>query len=100
MMQTIQAPMTTMSYGQPMMQTMAAPRTVTEIDQVNAFGQVVERDFVVRGAGGAVTEIDKCNAFGQVVERDFVVGGARAVSGGIGAPVTTCLNGVARVLGV
>merc|ERR1711865_481000 len=76
------------TYAAPITQTYAAP--AVEVDQVNAFGQVVERDFV----GGAVmaapqvtygapmmqtyaapvaaVEIDKVNAFGQVVERDFV----------------------------
>merc|ERR1719424_1448851 len=33
-----------MTYGAPLMQTIAAP--VVEIDQVNAVGQVVERDVV------------------------------------------------------
>merc|ERR1719272_1519454 len=72
---------------------------VGEIDRVNAFGQVVERDFVAQApmiVGGAVAEIDGVNAFGQVVERDFVVGGATR---GLGVPVSTGLNGVARVIG-
>lgn len=68
---------------------------VTEVDQVNAFGQVVERD-LVQNLGGGVTEIDRVNAFGQVFERDLVVGGAARQ---LGAPVQTGLNGVARVLG-
>jgi len=71
---------------------MVAP-AVLEIDRVNAFGQVVERDFVgaapmiqsiaapaqyVTAAPQMMTyaapavEIDQVNAFGQVVERDFV----------------------------
>jgi len=49
------------------------PASVTEVDKVNAFGQVVERDFVSRSGG--VTEIDRANASGQVFERDFIVGG-------------------------
>merc|ERR1719174_2088372 len=68
---------------------------VQEIDRVNAFGQVVERDFIggaPRVVGGfpsyapatvvgGVQEIDRVNAFGQVVERDFV--GGRMVSTGV-----------------
>lgn len=50
------------------------PVGITEIDQVNAKGQVVERDFVARS--GAVTEIDRVNAAGQLFERDFIVGGS------------------------
>lgn len=49
------------------------PASVTEVDKVNAFGQVVERDFVSRSGG--VTEIDRANASGQVFERDFILGG-------------------------
>jgi len=41
---------------------------VGEIDQVNAYGQVVERDFVAQ----SVLEVDRVNAFGQVVEVDLV----------------------------
>merc|ERR1719506_1379121 len=77
---------------------------MTEVDKVNAFGQVVERDFIgsaprvlssypsstvvagartlpttVLGASG-VTEVDRANAFGQVVERDFVGGASRVYS--------------------
>jgi len=72
---------------------------VGEIDRVNAFGQVVERDFVggvPRVVGGfpastvvgGVGEIDRVNAFGQVVERDFV-GGVPRVIGGM--PATTVM---------
>merc|ERR1712118_409619 len=98
--------------------TTALPRTtvvggVGEIDKVNAFGQMVERDFVggvprvvggipsvypttslapttVVGAPtyatpttvlGGVGEIDRVNAFGQVVERDFVGGVPRVIGG-------------------
>merc|ERR1719191_1346172 len=113
--------------------TYAAPATVLsgsyvggigEIDKVNAFGQVVERDFVggiPRVLGGAtyappatlaapattvyggpsyaapmyggIGEIDKVNAFGQVVERDFIGGVPRVVaptvvSGSYAPPVT------------
>jgi hypothetical protein len=53
----------------------AAPTTyvtggMVEVDQVDQYGQVVERDLIV----GGVTEIDQVNQYGQVVERDFVVG--------------------------
>jgi hypothetical protein len=95
---------TTAYYGAPAM---------TEVDKVNAFGQVVERDFIGRaprvlssypsstvvagartlpttvlGASG-VAEVDRVNAFGQVVERDFI-GGAPRVVGGF--PSTTVLG--------
>merc|ERR1719247_176277 len=90
------------TYGAP---TMVAPGVVGgfgEIDRVNAFGQVVERDFVggvptiaapavmptygaptmvAPGVVGGFGEIDRVNAFGQVVERDFVGGVPRMVSG-------------------
>jgi hypothetical protein len=90
------APQTTTVVGSP---AYSAPTTVyggvQEIDRVNAFGQVVERDFVggaPRVVGGfpsyapatvvgGVQEIDRVNAFGQVVERDFV--GGRMVSTGV-----------------
>jgi len=53
-------------------------QAVTEIDKVNARGQVVERDFFIGATAPApvqtVTEIDKVNARGQVVERDFFIG--------------------------
>jgi hypothetical protein len=80
---------------------------VTEIDKVNAFGQVYERDFVGMAStvlpsytptypmalptysapivSPAVTEIDKVNAFGQVYERDFV--GRAPAFGSFTAPV-------------
>lgn len=83
---------------------------VAEIDRVNAFGQVVERDFVggvprygapapyipttvaqpayrpyAPAVVGAVGEVDRVNAFGQVVERDFY-GGVPSVYGGVAAP--------------
>jgi hypothetical protein len=58
---------------------------VNEIDRVNMYGQVVERDFVSAPTVvapqiipspmtvvGGVSEVDRVNAFGQVVERDFV----------------------------
>lgn len=91
--------------------TYGSPRMMTEIDKVNAFGQVVERDLVgttrlaapspkvmqggwapvVSTTGVGVSEVDRVNAFGQVVERDLVVnesiipknGRAKIVSGGI-----------------
>merc|ERR1712224_174706 len=108
---------------------MAFIPTVGEIDKVNAFGQVVERDFVggvptvvpqvygglptvaptvvaptvaapaVYGGlptvVGGVGEIDKVNAFGQVVERDFV-GGVPRVVGGL--PSSTVVGGVPRTV--
>jgi len=146
--QVYSQPMTTMVGGSRVVGGFAQPTTmmataaptivtggVTEIDQVNAFGQVVERDLVVGGAGmtriaqptyvsggftqpqptyvsggftqptlmmaaPAVTEIDQVNAYGQVVERDFVVGGGAALGRGIGVPVQSGLNGVARVIGM
>jgi hypothetical protein len=64
---------------------MLVQQQLVEIDQVNEYGQVVERDFV--GGGEQIVEtlvqqpmveIDQVNAYGQVVERDFV-GGATYV---------------------
>merc|ERR1711907_654996 len=98
---------TPVTYGEPIARpatTVVGAPAVTEVDKVNAFGQVVERDFAVGGFGSrvvaptyaapatyaapvsygsigrvvgapGVTEVDKVNAFGQVVERDFAVGG-------------------------
>lgn len=99
---------------------------VGEIDKVNAFGQVVERDFVggvptyaapgvvpsvynpvaattvapsvinplaPAAVVGGVGEIDKVNAFGQVVERDFVGGVPTYAAPGV-IPGTTALGGV------
>jgi len=88
------------TYGAPMMQTYAAPVAAVEIDKVNAFGQVVERDFVgaapqmymapqqmsyipqpqmqMQTIAAPAVEIDRVNAFGQVVERDFVGGAVMA----------------------
>jgi len=99
---------------------------VGEIDKVNAFGQVVERDFVggvptyaapgvvpsvynplaattvapsvlnplaPAAVVGGVGEIDKVNAFGQVVERDFVGGVPTYAAPGV-IPGTTTLGGV------
>jgi len=99
---------------------------VGEIDKVNAFGQVVERDFVggvptyaapgvvpsvynpvaattvapsvinplaPAAVYGGVGEIDRVNAFGQVVERDFVGGVPTYAAPGV-IPGTTALGGV------
>merc|ERR1712232_536390 len=97
---TMAAP--TYTTAAPAVTTMAAPTVMggygmTEIDKVNAFGQVVERDFVgaaptyaaaptvmaaptyttapamtTMAAAPRVTEVDIVNACGQVVERDFI----------------------------
>jgi len=58
-------------------ETVMMPAPMVEVDKVNAFGQVIERDFIGGGTMvapriGGMTEIDKVNAFGQVVERDFI----------------------------
>lgn len=42
-----------------------------EVDKVDAFGRVVERDLIMQRGG--VTEIDKYDAAGNIIERDFVV---------------------------
>lgn len=101
--------------------TVAAP-AVTEVDQVNAFGQVVERDFVVNqqrelgtpvrtglngvarvlGVQQAVVEVDRVNAFGQVVERDLIGGsGVTQVIGGGAVPTirsAAVVGGGARIV--
>merc|ERR1719504_422847 len=94
---------------------------MTEVDKVNAFGQVVERDFIgsaprvlssypsstvvagartlpttVLGASG-VTEVDRVNAFGQVVERDFIGGAPRVVGGFPSYSPATVIGGVQEI---
>jgi len=76
---TTAVPTTAAYAGLPGTTVMAPPMTTPT---VNAFGQVV----------GGVGEIDKVNAFGQVVERDFI-GGSRVLAPGF--PATSVVGGVA-----